>query len=74
MIMQEILVALTVLMSSFMVLMILTRYSKSRFWCDKFGWHHSRHVETSGFDGCSETGLCKRCGEKVLMDSQGNWF
>jgi len=43
-----------------------------RWFCDKMGWHLP--PEWRGFDGCSFTGVCPRCGEKVLQDSQGNWF
>lgn len=28
----------------------------------------------SGFDGASNTDRCKRCGLRILQDSQGGWF
>lgn len=37
----------------------------------RLGWHTPSGV---GFDGCSLTSHCKRCGRAILMDSQGNWF
>lgn len=40
--------------------------------CRKLGWHLEPIAQ--GFDGCSFTGKCPRCGEKVMEDSQGNWF
>lgn len=27
-----------------------------------------------GFDGCSLSCVCKKCGDELLQDSQGNWF
>lgn len=44
----------------------------SKWFCDKMGWHLAPHAQ--GFDGCSFTGKCPRCGKGVLQDSQGNWF
>ena len=38
-------------------------------WMD---WHWK--VVSGGSDGCSATGRCSHCGDKVLRDSQGNWF
>ena len=40
--------------------------------CKYMGWH--LEPETQGFDGCSFSGKCPRCGKEVLQDSQGNWF
>lgn len=40
--------------------------------CSKMGWHLA--PTHTGFDGCSRTGVCPRCGQSVLQDSQGNWF
>ena len=36
------------------------------------GYH--KPSDEVGFDGCSSTATCKRCGCKLLQDSQGNWF
>ena len=44
----------------------------SRWFCDHMGWHLA--PKSQGFDGCSSTGRCPRCGKGVLQDSQGNWF
>lgn len=43
-----------------------------KFLCEKLGWHKAPLIQ--GFDGCSSTGICPRCGVYVLQDSQGNWF
>lgn len=43
-----------------------------RWFCDKMGWHLAPKLQ--GFDGCSLTGICPRCGKEILRDSQGNWF
>ena len=45
---------------------------KKSFWC-RIGWH-SPSNDIRGFDGCSAVSICKRCGDKILQDSQGNWF
>ncbi len=36
------------------------------------GYH--RPVGKIDFDGCSLICCCKKCGSKLLQDSQGNWF
>ena len=38
---------------------------------DIFGWHD---CDVEGCDGASLVGTCKYCGQKCMMDSQGNWF
>ena len=40
--------------------------------CRVMDWH--RPPTTQGFNGISFFGICPRCGVRVLMDSQGNWF
>lgn len=30
--------------------------------------------DNRGFDGASNTDRCKRCGLRILQDSQGGWF
>lgn len=47
-------------------------FSKSKWFCTFWGWHKAPN--SLGFDGCSLKGTCPRCGEKVMQDSQGNWF
>lgn len=42
------------------------------WFCKHMGWH--LRPKQVGFDGCSLTGICPRCGEHVMQDSQGNWF
>ena len=43
-----------------------------KWFCVRLGWHLA--PKEQGFDGCSSTGACPRCGKHVLQDSQGNWF
>ena len=43
------------------------------WFCKNFGYWHLKPKQV-GFDGCSNTGVCPRCGKNVLQDSQGNWF
>lgn len=43
-----------------------------RWLCSVMGWH--RAPMALMFDGCSFVGTCPRCGNRVLRDSQGNWF
>lgn len=43
-----------------------------KWFCDKLGWHFV--LGPKGFDGCSFTGKCSRCGKAVLQDGQENWF
>lgn len=38
----------------------------------KIGWHSPTGFRTT--DGCSLISRCKRCGAKIMLDSQGNWF
>jgi len=40
--------------------------------CDWAGTH--RPQSQQGFDGCSFTSKCKKCGNEILQDGQGNWF
>ena len=53
-------------------LSIIDRFSKSKWFCRVMGWHKAPNSQ--GFDGCSFNGTCPRCSERVLQDSQGNWF
>ena len=39
----------------------------------RFGWHDGRG-DNPTFDGCSYGNNCSKCGVRVLLDSQGNWF
>ena len=43
------------------------------FFHDILHWNDGKG-STVGFDGCSLTATCSKCGKKVLQDSQGNWF
>lgn len=35
-------------------------------------WHLPNNEEY--YDGCSFHSKCKICGEKIMQDSQGNWY
>ena len=62
---------LVLLIVTFIVLALCNRWLP-KWACTKM----RRHLQPKqiGFDGCSAKGTCPRCGEKVLQDSQGNWF
>lgn len=44
-----------------------------RFYHDILGWHlpieDSEHIR--GINNCA---ICKHCGQRIIQDSQGNWF
>jgi len=42
------------------------------FYHDVLGWHVP--IEEVMYNGCSFISECKFCGEKIMQDSQGNWF
>lgn len=54
------------------LLLALVNHHLPIWFCDHMGWHFPGN--TQGFDGCSFTSTCARCGKKILQDSQGNWF
>jgi len=60
-----------VILLNFVILALCNKHLPKWF-CDKIGWHLAPGMQ--GFDGCSFTGKCPRCGKGVLQDSQGNWF
>lgn len=43
------------------------------FFHDILKWHQPDSSNKT-FDGCSIGSVCKYCGKKILLDSQGNWF
>lgn len=43
-----------------------------RFAHDRLDWGYP--TEVRGFDGLSVTSVCQFCGERLLMDSNGDWF
>lgn len=55
----------------FILLALFNKYLP-RWFCDYLGWHLAPRATWS--DGCSFTGICPRCGKKLLQDSMGNWF
>ena len=44
-----------------------------RFLHDVLGWHDGKGAVPM-YDGCSFKSRCSQCGQRVLLDSQGNWF
>lgn len=42
------------------------------FFHDIMGWH--KPDETYSYDGCSSHSRCRFCKQKIMEDSQGNWF
>lgn len=60
-----------ILIICFIVLVLSNKHLPVWF-CNNMGWH--LEPKEQGFDGCSFTGKCPRCGKSVLQDSQGNWF
>ena len=60
-----------VIIAAFIVTCLCNRWL-GRWACDLMGWHLA--PDHQGFDGCSFFGICPRCGKRVLLDSQGNWF
>lgn len=45
---------------------------REKWFCGLMGWHLGPHEISS--DGFQCSGVCPRCGVRVLLDSQGNWF
>jgi len=54
------------------VLYIIDRCSNNIFFCEAYGWHKEPKEISS--DAVNSKGVCPRCGKKVMLDSQGNWF
>lgn len=46
----------------------------ARFICWTGNHFGPRAGDRITFDGASLSGLCRKCGARVLQDSQGNWF
>ena len=63
---------LALVFCSLSIMGILNPLLKSTWLCKTMGWH--MEPKARGFDGCSSTGKCPRCGKEVLQDSQRNWF
>ncbi len=40
--------------------------------CDWAGTHFPQGSRS--FDGCSQHDVCRKCGQKIMQDGQGNWF
>ena len=63
-----------IILIGFITLLLIDKFSGNRckFLCKYLGWHKEPKnimVERINFKG-----TCPRCGKKVMMDSQGNWF
>lgn len=54
------------------VFLFINVFSSSTWFCTFWGWHKAPKHQTN--DGVNQKGTCSRCGEKVMQDSQGNWF
>lgn len=53
-------------------LMIANVFSNNKWFCNFFGWHQRpKELDTSGF--CLK-GICPRCENAVMQDSNGGWF
>lgn len=44
------------------------------FYHDIMSWHRPDYNEIMACDGVNIYTVCKHCGKKFIMDSQGNWF
>jgi hypothetical protein len=64
-------IVVMVALTGFIVLGLCNKWLP-KWACSKLDWHLAPRIQ--GFDGCSMSGKCPRCGKDVLMDSQGNWF
>ncbi len=65
-------VVLMVFLLAVMTLLIISSFINHKWFCTFWGWHTA--PKKQDFDGCSTTGKCPVCGERLLQDSQGNWF
>lgn len=64
--------AILILMWMWLCPQTFIRLAGKRFGCRLMGWHLEPYKITS--DGVTGIGHCPRCGKKVGLDSQGNWF
>ena len=61
------------IMITYMVASLSCRCLPYTWVCDLAGTHFPS-VGVNSFDGCSNHSKCKKCGEKIMQDSQGGWF
>ncbi len=61
-----------IVMVFYMVGAILGHYLPYMWTCDWAGTHFP--TDETSFDGCSSHSKCRKCGEKIMLDGQGNWF
>ena len=55
-----------------LLLSIISNFSKNPWFCKFWGWHKA--PKTTKQSGINTRGICPRCIEEVMQDSQGNWF
>ena len=74
-------IGLNIFIAAALVLLILPfmlcgidRWRGTTYSCRWFGWHNGEGSGEHTFDGCSFGSTCGKCGKRVLLDSQGNWF
>lgn len=67
-----ILLGIFILWCGLLFLFYMDKTSDNVWFCEKLDWHKAPTQQ--GFDGASMHGTCPRCKNKVLQDSQGNWF
>ena len=51
---------------------IICMYLPYAWTCDWAGTHLPEGK--SSFDGCSQHSKCRKCGQDIMLDGQGNWF
>lgn len=47
-------------------------YKKIRIFLCNFSWH--RPIKKQILEGFQVYSICKFCNQKIMQDSQGNWF
>jgi hypothetical protein len=63
-----------IVISVFVVFSVLALCNRKlgKWACHSLGWHLEPTKISN--DGCSNGGLCPRCGAFVMQDSHGDWF
>lgn len=55
------------LLACLLVLLVISSFSKSEWFCIKMGWHRTPiRIDSDGFQ---QNGECPRCGKSVIQDS-----
>ena len=63
---------LPILILIFIPCSIISYFSTNKWFCNFWGWHKSPREQR--FNGSSCIGICPRCENEVLQDSNGDWF